>query len=163
VAAKPQGFGRDGRRKEMTMQEQRGTRRWLLGVLATAAALGSGHRTRAADDDPRPRPDYGSKAAFKLECELLGGTFTESLGYTYCHSCVGTVQCDGNGNNCTFTPTSDRPRPLPDGVNHYDGSFDQVAPGDDSSVAAPADDHEPKTKAKHGKGKKHRRGGKKRK
>jgi hypothetical protein len=151
------------------MQEQRGTRRWLLGVLVAAAALGSGYGASAADDDPRPRPDYGSKEAFRLECELLGGTFTESLGFTYCHSDVGTVQCDANGNNCTFTPTSGRPRPWPTGGNQYDGSIDQVATDADQSVLAPDDDHEPKAKAKQGKGKKgkpgkkHRHGGKGRK
>jgi hypothetical protein len=104
------------------------TRRWLVGALAggiASAAFGTGHNTRAADDDPRPRPDYASKEAFRLECILLGGIFTETGGYTYCHHASGTVVCDDNGKNCTSHPTSWSPQP--GGANAYDGSVDQVA------------------------------------
>jgi hypothetical protein len=82
----------------------------LVLVLLMAAALGSGDGASAARNGGKPRPDYGSKDLFKMECELLGGVFTESLGYTYCHSEGRTVQCDANGNNCTSYPTSGQGR-----------------------------------------------------
>jgi hypothetical protein len=154
------------------MQEQRGTRRWLLGVLvlllAASTALGDGTRARAADNGPYQRPDYGSREEFRLMCELYGGTFFADLYRIACYiPGFGWIDCDNDGKDCWVTPEA-RPR-RPGGPNQYDGSIDEVAPGDDSSVAAPADDHEPKAKAKQGKGKKgkhgkkHRRGGKGRK
>jgi hypothetical protein len=157
VAAKPRGFGSDERRKETAMQKQRGSRRWLFGVLAAAsAALGAGHGA-SAGDNAKPRPDYGSKELFRLECELLGGTFSEDgIGNTRCHIAgIGTVECDANGNDCWVTHESwQRP---PGGENSYDGSVDEVATDAPPSVVVP-DDQEPKVKAKHGKGKKRKKG-----
>jgi hypothetical protein len=143
------------------MHKQRGTSRRNFGalvvlvVLVAAAALGSGDGASAAKNDGgRPRPDYGSKELFKAECELLGGVFTEALGYTYCHHNSGTVVCDANGNNCTSHSTSGR-RP-PGGANSYDGSINDV-----TTVVDEPDT--PQNNAKQGKAKKHRHGGKGRK
>jgi hypothetical protein len=154
------------------MPKRHGTRRSILGALvvlvAAASALGAGHGASATDDGPRPRPDYASKEAFRLECELLGGIFTESGGYTYCHHEHGTVRCEANGKACMNHPKSYPPRP--GGGNSYDGSLDQVATDDGGTgVSAPAVDREPKAKTKRDKGqegtkgKKHRHGGKGRK
>lgn len=87
-------------------------RRWgivMLTVLVLTVAAGWGQHASAVEDDgARPRPDYGSKELFKLECEGLSGKFSEDkYGNTNCHHGSGTwVQCDANGNDCWVTPAS---------------------------------------------------------
>jgi hypothetical protein len=88
-------------------------------LVAASAALGSGH---GANAESKPRDDYGSKAAFKLECELLGGTFIDDGFSTVCTiSGVGSVVCDANGNNCT-SHTAGRPS---GDANSPDGTGEQ--------------------------------------
>jgi hypothetical protein len=109
------------------MRKWHGTRRWLLGsvgaFVATWASLGSGP---GAGAEAKKRPNYGSKEAFKLECELLGGTFIDDGVSTVCWLAgVGSVVCDANGNNCT-SHTSGRPS---GGANSPDGTGTHVEEG----------------------------------
>jgi hypothetical protein len=154
------------------MHEQRATRRPIIAtlvVLTAAITLGAGYEARAADDGPYRRPDFNSREEFRSMCQLEGGTFFADLSRIACYiPGFGWIDCDNDGKDCWVTPESWQ-QPRPPGVgNEYDGSIDEVAPGDQPSVAAPADDQQPKAKAKHGKetkgkhGKKHRHGGKRR-
>jgi hypothetical protein len=153
--------------------------RWLLHalvvLLAVSTALGDGHGA-SAKDNARPRPDYASKEAFKLECELLGGTFSEDgIGNTNCRFPDGTwIECDANGKDCWVTNAS-RPQ-LPGDNTMYPGSGNEMAPVsggaeppaaavDDTSsptvdqgVASPDADQQATVKAKHGHGKKSKKG-----
>jgi hypothetical protein len=152
------------------------TRRWLLSALVVAVvaatAPGSGDGARAAGDSHK-RPDYGSKLAFKLECELLGGTFSEDgIGNTYCDTPYGgVIECDANGNDCWYSPGDEAagpggfPRP-PFGPGNYlrDGPVllsDDLSSADTQPRVAAADDDR---KQDHGKRKrKGKKGGKRHK
>jgi hypothetical protein len=154
------------------MHGQHGIRRMFLATLVIMVALvqvGPDGANAAGNS----RPDFGSREGFKLECELLGGTFSEDgLGNTNCHYPDGTwTQCDANGNDCWITPPRTRPHADQQGL-------DDVAPGTvttdtgETSVASPetaghsvkAAAHDQKdAKAKHGKGKGKSGKGKKRK
>jgi hypothetical protein len=162
----------------MRKQHRHRTQRVILGALmvlvAASAAFGAGYGASAANDGARPRPDYASKEAFRLECELLGGTFSvDRDGNTNCHYPGGWVQCDANGKDCWHTPTSWQP---PTGAgNSNDGWVDVVArdgegaepkrPGVNGASAASephvvaATSAEQKAAAKHAKGKKGRKRG----
>jgi hypothetical protein len=151
----------------------------LAAVLAVALIL-TGLGAKITDASVVTKwPDPGSKAQFKSECELLGGTFTDTGdGNTWCQTPDGQqIVCDANGQDCHHIS---RPNPQdPDGPG--DGSVvgDSPAdaqepansptvvppstPGANPSVAAADDDHEPKAKAKGKKGKKRGHGGKNRK
>jgi hypothetical protein len=135
------------------MDKQHGTRRWILGSLVglvpAVAALGHG---ASAERKPRDE-DYPSKAAFKLECELLGGTFSEGSDGIACNiPGVGSVHCDANAKNCESDTTWQGPS---GGATSYDGSVNQVAFDDQGPTA--------KLNRKRGKqGKKNRRGGRRR-
>ena len=162
------------------MFTRQANRRRFLGALAALVTaippFGAVHPA-GAKDNARPRPDYGSKGAFKAECELLGGTYSKDrYGNTNCRFPDGTwIQCDANGNDCWITDAA-RPQ-LPGGQNVYDGSFQQVAASDggtqppdpaadDPSLtidhgAAPADNRQPMIETKYRKrrsGRKRRRG-----
>jgi hypothetical protein len=144
------------------MHELRATRRPIIAtllVLMAAATLGTGSGASAADDGPYRRPDFGSREEFRSMCELYGGTFFADSYRIACYiPGYGWIDCDNDGKDCWITPESwQRPWP-PGGENQYDGSIDEVASGDQPSVVAPADDQEPKAKAKHGKGKKGKHG-----
>jgi hypothetical protein len=96
----------------------------LLGLVPVLATLRSGH---GASAERKPREDYPSKDAFKLECELLGGTFSEGLDGIACTiPGVGSVHCDANGKNCESNTTWQGPD---GGATSYDGSVAQVASG----------------------------------
>ena len=77
---KQHGFGSDGGRQETTMERQHFTRRIVLGAgvvaLAVLAALGGGDEVNAERVNQKTT-DYGSKAAFKKDCEE-GGSATPS-------------------------------------------------------------------------------------
>jgi hypothetical protein len=112
------------------MQRRSLLRRSLFGALVslvTGSVLGhSGHTVEAAKNNPTPRPDYASKEAFRLECILLGGTFSEDAnGNTNCHYPGGWVQCDANGKDCWHQRTAWSLSP--GGVNGFDGSLAAVA------------------------------------
>jgi hypothetical protein len=100
-------------------------------LLATAAVLGASDLASVeANDGSYPRPGYGSKEAFQLECELLGGTFwVDEHGNTNCRGSGRWVQCDANGNDCWVTPTQG---PLPGG----DPGFEQGPVLDESDPAS---------------------------
>jgi hypothetical protein len=137
------------RRALAAIDQLRGTRRWLCGMVA-ATALGASRGARAADDGPHRRPDYNSREAFRLECELLGGTFIADGSRIACHiDGVGTVDCDANGNDCWVTPESG-PRPpgpwLPGDGNVVDGSPDEVAPGAVPNKSPHAQNQKPQAK-----------------
>jgi hypothetical protein len=152
------------------MPEQHRPRRVILGALVAlvaASVLGPGYGASAADDGARPRPDYGSKELFKLECELLGGTFSEDgIGNTNCHYPGGWVQCDANGRDCWHTPTSwQRPSGIEQTYGETvaeattnDGGKETSTPALDSPTTAGAylgvvntDDQESKAKGKKSK------------
>lgn len=89
-------------------------RRWgivMLTVLVLTVAAGLGqHASAVKDDGAHPRPDYGSKELFKLECEALGGRFwVDQYGNTNCRGSGVWVQCDANGKDCWVTPTGYQP------------------------------------------------------
>ena len=143
------------------MQGQPKTRRLILGALVVmvAASTALGGAAGASAADATKRPDYGGKAGFKLECEALGGTFSEDgIGNTNCHwPDGGWTQCDANGNDCWYTP-----RQVPSGVQGPNvGTVIEVTtdvggtvspPTAGQRIAAP-DDQKP-AKVKHSKGKK---------
>jgi hypothetical protein len=117
------------------MPQQHGPRRWLLGALvilvAALVVLDSGHEA-SAESAQAPLPDYGSKEAFKRECERLGGTYGEAgdagSGGTYCLvEGWAWIECDANGNNCTLYTAGQQPG---GGANSPDGTGDQNAPDD---------------------------------
>ncbi len=78
------------------------TRRWFLSSVGAFVAAWTGlSHSPEAEAKGKKRPNYGSKEAFKLECELLGGTFIDDGVSTACIlTGVGSVVCDANGNNC---------------------------------------------------------------
>ncbi len=88
------------------MNRQHGIQRLILGalvvMLATVAALGTGHDSSAA----KSISDFGSEWNFKTICEEAGGTFSrDGIGNTNCHyPNGGWTQCDANGNDCWYTP-----------------------------------------------------------
>jgi hypothetical protein len=153
----------------------------LAAVVAVALVL-TGLGATVAGAKVTKYPDPGSKAQFQWECELLGGTFTDTGdGNTWCQTPDGKqILCDANGRDCHHIS---RPNPQgPDGpldlgggsvvgdspANAQEGANSPTvaspdAPGASPSVTAADDDHEPKAKAKSKKGKKHGRGGKVRK
>jgi hypothetical protein len=96
------------------MNGQQLTRRRMLGALAGALAILAGSATRSEAKDATKRPDYGSKGQFQLECELLGGTFSEDgLGNTECHFSDGSwIECDASGKDCWYTPAALPPGPI---------------------------------------------------
>jgi hypothetical protein len=107
------------------MHKQHRTRRWLLGsllmVIVAWAALHS-EPGASAENATAPLPDYGSKEAFKRECERLGGSFGEAGGGTYCLvEGWAWIECDANGNACTLY-NSGRPG---GGANSPDGTGEQ--------------------------------------
>jgi hypothetical protein len=150
---------------ETAMHHQQGRRQIahaaLIVMIVGIVALSAGPSTSARD--AQKIPDQGSKANFKANCEVLGGTFIEDgLGNTECHYPDGSwTECDANGNDCWYTPARPAP-PMDIPVTNVEGTI-VAAPVDES--AATDDDQEPvkrkQTKAK--KGKKHGHGGKGRK
>src|SRR5918998_6829707 len=141
------------------MHQQQGIRRLscaLLVIVVALAQLGP----EAASATAHKRPDFGSAEGFRLECELLGGTYSEDgIGNTNCHYPDGTwTQCDANGNDCWITP----PRTPPGGETL---DLDDVASGEattdggETSASAPEtvgptvaaldDDKSSKAKAKN--------------
>jgi hypothetical protein len=154
------------------MHEQHGMRRVVLAALMVMVALATvGANTPSAAD--HKRPDFGSAEGFRLECELLGGTYSEDgIGNTNCHYPDGTwTQCDANGNDCWVTPPRRRPpsawQEHPDVVGLGEVTTDVGRPsvgapeyaGQILAVAA----HDQKAdRAKHGKGK-HGKGKKRKK
>jgi hypothetical protein len=138
-------------------------------LVAMVVLVGAGSPS-AAD---HKRPDFGSAEGFELECELLGGTYSEDgIGNTNCHYPDGTwTQCDANGNDCWVTPPRRRPpaawqdhadvvglgevttdvgRPSA-GTPEHAGQILAVAAHDQKS------DKTKNAKGKHGKGKKRKR------
>lgn len=115
------------------MRKQHGTRRWLLGslvmVIAVWMALGNGAGA-GAENATAPLPDYGSREAFKRECERLGGSFGEAGGRIYCLvEGWAWIECDANGTNCTLTNSGQ----ASDGANSPDGTGTQVEPDRDGT------------------------------
>lgn len=100
------------------MDGQHLTRRRILGACAGALTILAASASRIVAKDATKRPDYGSKSQFKLECELLGGTFSEDgLGNTECHFSDGSwIECDASGSDCWYTPAG---RPV-DPANPWD-------------------------------------------
>ena len=114
------------------------------------------------------RPDFGSAEGFRLECEHLGGTYSEDgIGNTNCPYPDGTwTQCDANGNDCWITPP--RTRPAAESLDLDDvtigaattdrGNSSATAPETvGPTVAAVHDEKRAKAKNKRPKGKKRKR------
>ena len=142
------------------------TRRVFLAALVTMVALIHGESV-AEGSQSHPRPDFGSAEGFRLECELLGGTFSaDGIGNTNCHYPDGTwTQCDANGNDCWITPPA-RSRPTSEPIDLDDVELGEVATdiggtsvvGPDVAGPTLAVDHDQKpSKAKHAKGKKRKK------
>jgi hypothetical protein len=121
----------------------------------------------AASATAHKRPDFGSAEGFRLECELLGGTYSEDgIGNTNCHYPDGTwTQCDANGNDCWVTPPA---RPAAESLDLDDPTTGEVTTdqGEQSAtapetvgptVAADRDEKPAKAKSKRAKGKKRRK------
>jgi hypothetical protein len=148
------------------MHRLHGTRRMFLAALVMMAALVHAG-SESASATAHKRPDFGSAEGFRLECELLGGTYSEDgIGNTNCHYPDGTwTQCDANGNDCWITP----PRtPTADPPDLDDDSLGEVTTdqGEQSAtapetvgptVAAHHDEKPAKVKNKRSKGKKRRK------
>src|ERR687894_393236 len=94
----------------MHVYGQREIRRFCLALLVMVVALAQ-LGPEPASATAHKRPDFGSAEGFRLECELLGGTYSEDgIGNTNCHYPDGTwTQCDANGNDCWITPPRTRP------------------------------------------------------
>ena len=148
------------------MHRQHGTRRMFLVALVMMVALvhaGSDSASATA----HKRPDFGSAEGFRLECELLGGTYSEDgIGNTNCHYPDGTwTQCDANGNDCWITPPRTRPGTEPlvlDDVTIGEATTDHggtsaTAPETVGPTVVAADDEEKPAKAKRAKGKKRKK------
>jgi hypothetical protein len=149
------------------MHRYHGTRRVFLAALLMMVALvhaGSDSASATA----HKRPDFGSAEGFRLECELLGGTYSEDgIGNTNCHYPDGTwTQCDANGNDCWITPPARPPATTldPDDVTIGEATTDHgetsaTAPETVGPTVVAADDEEKpaKTKAKRAKGKKRKK------
>src|SRR5918998_5753627 len=108
------------------MHQQQGIRRLscaLLVIVVALAQLGP----EAASATAHKRPDFGSAEGFRLECELLGGTYSEDgIGNTNCHYPDGTwTQCDANGNDCWITPPT-RPRPTTEPIDLEDAALGEA-------------------------------------
>jgi hypothetical protein len=149
------------------MHQQQGIRRLCCALLVMVVAF--------AQLGPEPvsatahkRPDFGSAEGFKLECELLGGTYSEDgIGNTNCHYPDGTwTQCDANGNDCWITPPRTRPAAEPldlDDVAIGEATTDHgktsaTAPETvGPTVAAVDDEKRAKAKNKRSKGKKRKK------
>jgi hypothetical protein len=113
------------------MVKRHGTRRWFLssvGVFVAAwTALGHSPGAGAKIRTTKPRPDYASREAFRLECALLGGTFTGTGSTIACElPGVGRVECDEDGKNCTSTTGGHQPG---GGANSPDGTGTHAEPG----------------------------------
>ena len=150
------------------MHRQHVTRRMFLAALVLMVALvhaGSDSASAAGNK----RPDFGSAEGFRLECELLGGTYSEDgIGNTNCHYPDGTwTQCDANGNDCWITPPRTRPP-----AEHLDldagtigeattdaGRTSAESPGTagPSLAAADRDQEQKQSKSRHAKGKKRKK------
>jgi hypothetical protein len=92
------------------MHQQQGIQRLCCALLVMVVALAQ-LGPESASATAHKRPDFGSAEGFRLECELLGGTYSEDgIGNTNCHYPDGTwTQCDANGNDCWITPPRTRP------------------------------------------------------
>ena len=137
------------------MSERRSTRRRFLGALIGGVAmLGLGRH-----DEARAVPigdSYGSKAAFKKDCEAAGGTFIDSPKdiLTVCVYPDGDRKtCDQKGNNCTLVKS---PQGFDTSPLHPIGGLDGL-PTFDSNIT-PAEAPVPRVSG----GKKRRSGGKRR-
>jgi len=91
------------------MDGRHGTRRRMLGTVAGVSMLllgGLAAGPAGAADNAKKRSDFADKEHFELECELLGGTYSEDgLGNTECHFPDGSwIECDANGKDCWYTP-----------------------------------------------------------
>jgi hypothetical protein len=147
------------------MHEQHGSRRFFMAtlVMVALALVGSDSASAAS----HKRPDFGSAEGFRLECELLGGTFSaDGLGNTNCHYPDGTwIQCDANGNDCWITPSRTRPPAEtldPDDISVGEATTDvdgtSVVGPDSAGHALDAADRDKKpAKNRHGKGKKRKK------
>jgi hypothetical protein len=151
---------------EPTMHMQHGIRRMFLVALVVMVALVHvGHDSASAT--AHKRPDFGSAEGFMLECELLGGTYSEDgIGNTNCHYPDGTwTQCDANGNDCWITPPRTRPGTAvidPDdvtfGVVTTDIGATSVATPETAGPTLAAADHDQKpAKTRHAKGNKRKK------
>src|SRR5918994_3542237 len=119
------------------MHQRQGIRRFccaLLVMVVAVAQLGP----ESASATAHKRPDFGSAEGFRLECELLGGTYSEDgIGNTNCHYPDGAwTQCDANGNDCWITPPRTR---LPDDLLDLDdvGNGEVTADHGEPSATAP--------------------------
>lgn len=151
----------------MGMHGQQGIRRLFFAVLVMTVALVQ-VRYDAEGSQGHPRPDFGSAEGFRLECELLGGTYSEDgIGNTNCYYPDGTwTQCDANGNDCWITPPA-RPADTtldPDGdptgeatTDHGETSATAPETVGPTVVAADRDEKPAKVKAKRAKGKKRKK------
>jgi hypothetical protein len=149
------------------MHRLHGTRRMFLAALVMMAALVHAG-SESASATAHKRPDFGSAEGFRLECELLGGTYSEDgIGNTNCHYPDGTwTQCDANGNDCWITPPRTR---LPDDLLNLDdvtsgevtadhGKPSASAPETVGPTVATVHDEKPaKVKSKRSKGKKRKK------
>ncbi len=149
------------------VQGPRGIRRVFFAVLVMMVALAQ-LGADSASATAHKRPDFGSAEGFRLECELLGGTYSEDgIGNTNCHYPDGTwTQCDANGNDCWITPPA---RPADTTLDPDDDTIGEATAdhGETSAtapetvgptvVAADGDEKHTKAKAKRAKGKKRRK------
>ncbi len=149
------------------MHQQHGIRRLCCALLVMVVALAQ-LGPESASATAHKRPDFGSAEGFRLECELLGGIYSEDgIGNTNCHYPDGTwTQCDANGNDCWITPSARPPAASLDSddvttgeatIDHGDTSA--TAPETVGPTAVAADDEEKpvKAKAKRAKGKKRKK------
>ena len=86
------------------MHRLQGSRRWVLGALAVAAALlvaEFGAEAAEANNGFDFQSDYGSTRVFEKECEKNGGTFVVDGWGTECQLPNGTrIRCDSDGGGC---------------------------------------------------------------
>jgi hypothetical protein len=138
----------------------------LAALVVMVAVVHAGSDSASAT--AHKRPDFGSAEGFRLECELLGGTYSEDgIGNTNCHYPDGTwTQCDANGNDCWITPPRTPPAaepldlddvPIGEATTDH-GETSATAPETvGPTVAAVHDEKRAKAKVKRAKGKKRKK------
>lgn len=77
----------------------------MLKIVVIAMAVVSLLSTDAFAAARKPSASLGD-AAFKAECEILGGTFRRDpeTGTLFCSSEFGVKMCDAGGVNCVYLP-----------------------------------------------------------